>query len=404
MSAAHLRKRNFAAYLPSAVAAAALLVFSSAFISEFRSFRDSVLARASSDLSTRSTMAADSLAEPLRTDDFRRIREFGEFCNRDGMRLLVTGRARGGKVYDSDPGRADEEMLWRSSDCGACRVSVGLPVSEVMKPFRRAVAGFVLAALVAAAGVMLFFLVTYRQRVRIRELSELERFRREFISDISHEIKTPLTGIIGAVDLLSDYEALSADERGSLLSMVRRESGRVNELAESVLALARLEREGAESFVRRERADLPELVKRCSERFAGRAADCGCEMVLSLPPGGCKVECDITLTERALDNLLANALAHSGSKKVVIALKEVRGGAEISVEDFGCGIDSAHHGRIFERFYRVDRSRGGSGGSGLGLAIAKKAAEVQGGALRLEVKVAPGARFVLTLAAPSRRK
>jgi signal transduction histidine kinase len=397
MSDAHFRRRNFAAYLPSAVAAAALLVFSFAFISEFRSFRDSVVARANADLGTRSVLAADSLAEPLKTDDFRRIRDFGEFCNRDGMRLLVTGRARGGKVYDSAPGRAGAEMLWRSSDCGAYRVSVGLPVSEVMKPFRRAVAGFVLAALVAAAGVMLFFLVTYRQRVRIRELSELERFRREFISDISHEIKTPLTGIIGAVDLLSDFETLSADERGALLSMVRRESGRVNELAESVLALARLEREGAEKAVHREKAELPELVKRCTERFAGRAAECGCEMVLSLPPGDRQVECDIALTERALDNLLANALAHSGSKKVIIALKWVRGGAEISVEDFGCGIDSAHHGRIFERFYRVDRSRGGSGGSGLGLAIAKNAVELQGGGIRLESKETSGVRFVLTL-------
>ena len=398
MSVAHSRRRNFAAYVPSAVAAAALFVFTFAFVGEFRSFRDSVVARAHADLGTRSVLAADSLLEPLKTDDFRRIREFGAFCNRDGMRLLVTGKARGGKVYDSDPGRAEAEMFWQSSDCGAYRVSVGLPVSEVMKPFRRAVAGFVLAALVAAAGVMLFFLVTYRQRVRIRELSEIERFRREFIADISHEIKTPLTGIIGAVDLLSDFETLSPGERGDLLAMIRRESGRVNELAEGVLALARLEREGAESAVHREKTDLSELVKRCSERFAGRAADCGCRIVLSLPPGACPVECDVPLTERALDNLLANALAHSGSKKVTVALAEVRDGVGLSVEDFGCGIDSAHHGRIFERFYRVDRSRG-RGGSGLGLAIARKAADIQGGDLRLEPKDTPGARFVLTLPA-----
>jgi signal transduction histidine kinase len=78
-------------------------------------------------------------------------------------------------------------------------------------------------------------------------------------------------------------------------------------------------------------------------------------------------------------------------------LKWVRGGAEISVEDFGCGIDSAHHGRIFERFYRVDRSRGGRGGSGLGLAIAKNAVELQGGGIRLESKETSGVRFVLTL-------
>jgi two-component system sensor histidine kinase MtrB len=102
--------------------------------------------------------------------------------------------------------------------------------------------------------------------------------------------------------------------------------------------------------------------------------------------------------ERAIGNLIANALIHSGSKSVKVSMAESGGAARIAVEDFGCGIGDEHRLRVFERFYRVDGSRDGkSGGSGLGLAIARRIAKIHGGKLELERKNTPGACFVLTV-------
>lgn len=394
-------RERLAPYLPPVLSAAALVVFTAAFIGQFRSFRESVVRWANRDLKTRSELAATSLAVPLATDDFRKIREFGEFCNRDGMRLTVTSGGRGGMVFDSRTG-ADEggEMFRQSSPCGDYRVSVGMPVSEVLRPFNRAVAGFALAALVGVAGVLLFFFVIYRQRVRIRELSRVERFRREFIADFSHELKTPLTGMIGAVELLEDAGPMSGENRAELLKMIRGEAGRVNDLAQGILTLARLERDGMQDTIARENADIGLLVKECVGRFAIAAAGSGVEIVVTEAGNDVAARCDAALLARAVDNLIANALMHSGSKRIEVSAARKRDSVAITVEDHGVGIDGEHRARIFERFYRVDRSRDGkSGGSGLGLAIAGKIAGVHGGSLVLEPKDGPGARFVLTFPA-----
>ena len=257
-------------------------------------------------------------------------------------------------------------------------IRLWIPTSRVLRPFRSALVGIVLAALVGIAGVVLFFFVTYRQRVRIRELTRVERFRREFIADVSHEIKTPLTGILGAVDLL--------DGNASLVPLIRKEAKRLNALVQSILDLARLEREG--DVLNRAPTDLADLVREVASRYP-----CACAA-----EGPCVADCDAQLVGEALANLIANAVRHSGSADIAVSLERAGGEAMIVVEDHGVGIPPAEAERVFERFHRVDPARAAeTGGAGLGLAIVRRIARLHGGDATLAPARPHGCRFTLRL-------
>ena len=158
-------------FLPPLLVAAGLAGATAVFVSETRSFREAVAGWAARDLKARTELAASNLREPLATGDFRRIHEFGAACAADGVRLTVLS-GPGGVVFDS-AGRlaAGQESIYAEQPCGEFRVRLGLPVDRVLAPYRRARFGFVLAALVGGAGVMLIVLFTLRQRVRLRELA-----------------------------------------------------------------------------------------------------------------------------------------------------------------------------------------------------------------------------------------
>ena len=386
--------KRFLPYLPAAVSALALAVFVAAFVCEYRSFKAAVVGWAMGDLAARSELAASALAESLATDDFRKIHKFGGMWSEDGLRLAVRSRA-GGLVYDSAPGEK-AELFWRSSECAGHVVSVGIPAETVLRPFKRAAVGFVLAALAGTAAVFLFFFVTYRQRVRIRELSRIEKFRRDFIADVSHEIKTPLTGITGAAELLEDAASLPEDCIKEASAMIRRESVRLNALVRNILALSRLERGGEGGFEFAD-ADLGELAKESVERLKPLAAKNAIVLGLSAH-GDCRIDCDSAQVSRAIDNLVANAILHSGSKTVEVEVYRKGKFAVVAVEDRGKGIPESHRERIFERFHRVDPSRSdATGGSGLGLAIVRGIAKLHGGEVRLESVKPSGSRFSLVL-------
>lgn len=381
-------------YLPAFLSALALVFFTAAFICEYNSFKSAVIGWAKGDISSRSQQAAATLSQALATDDFRKIREFGEMCSRDGFRLCVRNKA-GGLIFDTAPDDPTS-VFWGKGDAGEYTVAVGVAVETVLRPFRRAAAGFVLAGLIGTAGVLLFFFVTYRQRVRIRELSKLEKFRRDFIADVSHEIKTPLTGIVGAVELLGDGGDLPRECRDEALSMIRRESLRLNALVRNILALSKLERglEGGFEFVA---ADLREIVLDCGKRFKARAESAGVELVCNVD-GPIPLVCNESQVSGALDNLVSNALFHSSAKTVRMTAAVEGDFAVVSVEDNGIGISRDHQKRVFERFHRVDPSRSdATGGSGLGLAIVRGVAKLHGGDVCLEGVCPSGCRFTLKL-------
>ena len=373
-------------WLPAVLAAVALLVFALAFAYELLSYQAAVTGWAKGDLESRARLAADGLAEPLRTQNIRELQRLGDEFASNGIRLRVTGVHGGiGMVFDTHRD-ADEGYLFSSRHAsGDHDVILGMPLSRVTAPFRRAVLGFILAGLVGVTGVLLFFFVTYRQRVRIRELAKLERFRREFIADVSHEIKTPLTGILGVVDVLSDE---SGRETASplLLSMLKKESVRLNGLVQSILDLARLEREG--DVLNLVETDLGELVREIAAKYP-----CACRAEFPV-----RVRCDPQLIEQAVSNLIGNAVRHSGSTEISVAVTCNARVARIAVEDHGIGIPPEHAERIFERFHRVDPARASeTGGAGLGLAIVRRIARLHGGDVAYSPVQPHGSRFTLTL-------
>ena len=377
-------------WLPAVLASVALVAFALAFAYELLSYQAAVVGWAKGDLESRARLAADSLAEPLRTQNMRELQRLGDGFVSNGMRLRVTGVHGGiGMVFDTHRD-ADEGYLFSSRHAsGDHDVILGLPRSRVTAPFRRAVLGFVLAGLVGVAGVLLFFFVTYRQRVRIRELAKLEKFRREFIADVSHEIKTPLSGILGAVELLGEQQAKvegEGERRNLLLSMVTKESKRLNGLVQSILDLARLEREG--DVLNLSEIDLGGLVREVAAKYP-----CVCSVKSSEV-----VRCDPQLVEQAVSNLIGNAVRHSGSDEISVTVGCDAKKARVVVEDHGVGIPPEHAARVFERFHRVDPARAAeTGGAGLGLAIVRRIARLHGGDVAYSPSDPKGSRFTLSI-------
>ena len=381
-------------WLPPVLAAIAFVAFAAVFAVEILAHQRAVVGWAQRDLDARAALAAANLEEPLLTEDFRALGEFGAACAADGVRLRVRGD-RGGLVYDSAPGAEGDWAYWGECARGEWRVAIAVPASRVLAPFRRALVGFALAGFVGVFGVVLVFLSFYRQRVRIRELGRLERFRREFVADVSHEIKTPLTGILGAVDLLGD-EKLPAAARNRLLGMVKGESTRLNALVQGILALARLERD--DFGLNAAPTDVALLVREAVARFRDEATKAGVALGCRVPDGPEWARVDAQLVEQALANLIRNAIRHSGSKTVAVTLAAEGKSLSFAVEDRGVGIPAEHRARVFERFHRVDAARASStGGTGLGLAIVRRIARLHGGEVRLEPVEPSGCRFVVTL-------
>jgi len=391
-------------WLPTVLAAVAFAVFAVAFFYEIVSYQEMVVGWAYGDINSRAHLAASNLTEPLRTQDFGTIRRIGAACEADGVHLLVTSE-RGGVFYDSRPkGAQDRPFYSERCPSGEYQVSVGMPQTRVRAPFKRAVRGFFLAGLVGVAGVLLFFFVTYRQRVRIRELKRLEKFRREFIADVSHEIKTPLTGILGAVDMMEEAKGQGEEAKGQgeeakgqgegerrkvLLDLIRNSAKRLNGLVQSILDLARLEREG--EILNRTETDLGGLVREVAARYG----------VVSAVRGGdaaSTVYVDAQLIEQAVSNLVENAKRHSGTDDISVSVSHSGGVASVSVADHGVGVPPEEAERIFERFHRIDPARAAeTGGAGLGLAIVRRIARLHGGDVTLAAAKPHGAVFTLTL-------
>jgi len=391
-------KRLSLDFFPAVIASVGLVAFAALFLKEMASFRNAVVGWAERDLATRTKLAAETLEEPLHTGDFRRIHAFGDECDSDGVRLTVLVGKKGVFFDSARKGQAIPECIYATSPCGEYTIRLGIPLERVLAPFNRARYGFILAALIGGAGVLLVFFATYRQRVRIRELRKLERFRRDFIADVSHEIKTPLTGIIGAVDLLDGAVDLPPENVKTLLGLVKKESVRLNSLAQNILSLARLEREGENGFFNKTETDIPSLVKETISLLGPKAASSGIELKYAGDVENCLVLCDPQLVEQALLNLIENAIRHSGSKDVVVSLDAWSSEVRIVVEDHGVGIPEEERARVFERFHRVDASRAAdTGGTGLGLSIVRGIARLHGGDVTLEPADPSGCRFVLSL-------
>ena len=370
-------------WLPAALAAVAFLGALAVFGWLLNCFWIDIGTWARRDLRSQAELAADSLREPLASQNFRALTGLHTSLEAKGLILRVRS-ANGGWIFHGGyKGATVEEYV----PCGEYSVGVAIREEQVYAPFYEALVGFVLAALVGVLGMFVVFFILYRQRVRIRELAKLEKFRREFIADVSHEIKTPLTGILGAVDMLEGMEVekkVGGGQWGVLLSLIRKESKRLNGLVQSILDLARLEREGDVLDVAG--FDLEEMLKELAAKYGVRYD--GSDKSANLVVG------DAALILQAVSNLVENAKRHSGTEDIALSLTWLDGWAHVIVEDHGVGIPPEHAARIFERFHRVDPARAAeTGGAGLGLAIVRRIARLHGGEVALTPAKPRGCRF-----------
>ncbi|MGE0490741.1 MAG: ATP-binding protein [Vulcanimicrobiota bacterium] len=212
--------------------------------------------------------------------------------------------------------------------------------------------------------------------------------QREFLADTSHELRNPLTVIQTDLDLLG--RELDAETRREVSDEASRETGRMIRLVQDLMELSWAE---TEKKIRPESVDLRALVERLVERL-GQAE----QTSLTLEPGPDPlVWADPERVEQILINLIGNALRHSGGQvRVAIDLDQQRG--LVRVSDDGCGIAPEHLPKLFERFYRVDKSRNRvSGGAGLGLPLARALARAHGGEISVESSLGEGSTFTVSL-------
>jgi two-component system phosphate regulon sensor histidine kinase PhoR len=231
----------------------------------------------------------------------------------------------------------------------------------------------------------------------LEEMRKLEKFRREFVSNITHEIRTPLTGIMGAVEVLSEDDSLAPEDRTAMFNVLKEQTVRLDKLAQDILSLARIEHSeerGRRDFVV---CDLSDVMKNVFTLMRPKAAAQGVGLVL-LRNDRIRIACDAARIEESVQNLVENALRYSGSLTIELSLSAEGGRAKISVADRGVGIAPEHQLRIFERFYRVDKARSREmGGTGLGLAIVKHIAQLHGGEVSVASELGNGSVFTILL-------
>ncbi len=239
------------------------------------------------------------------------------------------------------------------------------------------------------------------------EVARLEATRRDFVANVSHELKTP----VGAVALLAEalLDTLDGLEPGdgseSDAAEVRRfgqkilrESNRMGSLVSELIALSRLT--GAERLPELAAVEVDDIVGEALAR-SRHSAESGAVEITADPVSGLVVDGDRSLLVTALTNLVENAIAYSpADSSVSVTRRAVDGSVEIAVTDRGIGIAPEHQKRVFERFFRVDPARSrATGGTGLGLAIVKHVCANHGGEVRLWSRPGTGSTFTMRLPA-----
>ncbi|MEJ2245847.1 MAG: ATP-binding protein [Acidobacteriota bacterium] len=231
----------------------------------------------------------------------------------------------------------------------------------------------------------------------ISELRKLERVRQDFIANISHEFKTPLTAIQGFAETLLDGALNDLKNRERFLEIIRDHASRLGRLTEDLLKLAEIEA-GQLPYEARF-ISFSEIVNPCLETLRIKAKVKNLALEIDYPNDLPKLFGDLHSFQEILENLLDNAVRYTPNEGVIRVSAADKGNEiEISVSDTGIGILKVDQERIFERFYRVDNARSReSGGTGLGLSIVKHLVEAQGGRIKVESEVGTGSKFYVTL-------
>jgi two-component system phosphate regulon sensor histidine kinase PhoR len=229
----------------------------------------------------------------------------------------------------------------------------------------------------------------------ISDIRRLEKYRSEFVANVSHELKTPLTAIRNYVETLAAGAIDDKEHNRQFLEKIKKHAGNLSALIDDILEISQLEnKKGLGPF---KKVDIGRVVHRAAETVAGKAAKKGINLSVTCPPEELLVSGIEDHIYRAILNLIDNAINYSepgGTVSIPCAKRE--GKIELTVEDTGIGIEKEHIPRIFERFYRVDKARSRDlGGTGLGLSIVKHVMNIHNGQVKVESEPNKGSKFTL---------
>ena len=232
----------------------------------------------------------------------------------------------------------------------------------------------------------------------ITDLRRADQIRRDFVANVSHELRTPLTAIRGYVEALSESDA-DPEESRRFLAIIIRHTERMERLVKDLLRLARLD--AGQETLAVVACETRTLAQTVATDLARAVAERQQRIDIAIAPGAEIVRGDPARLHDALRNLVANAITYGPAGTTVrIEASRNNGTITISVSDEGPGIPEEDLSRVFERFYRVDKSRARDpGGTGLGLAIVKHLVELHGGEVRAGNRPEGGARFTVVLPA-----
>lgn len=225
----------------------------------------------------------------------------------------------------------------------------------------------------------------------VSQLNSVETLRESFVSDFSHEFKTPIVSIAGFAKLLKD-PTLTAEQRNEYLDVIIDESNRLVELSESVLLLNRLESQQ----ITKEKYQLDEQMRQCVLMFEQQCANKGVELNVDLQDN-VVINSNYKLLSQVIVNLLSNAVKFTESGGTITVGCKTKGlNVLITVADTGCGMDEETKSNIFNKFFQGDTSHT-TPGNGLGLSIVKKIVDMLGGTIFVDSKLGEGSKFTISL-------
>ena len=412
---AQLRRDIFSAAALAAIAALVLaLLFSRSVTRPILELRDDARAIAGGDLRRRPSLSAPgevgelasafhrlaeqltARVEALEADDAL-LRAVSDALNegvvaldtRQQVQQINEGARRLLQVRDALPFSADQLPRDRALREALADAMAGRSVDGVETRLAERVVTITARPLTGGGAVLALFDITPIRR--------LETVRRDFVANVSHELKTPLTVVSGFAETLQD-ESVSTEQRQQFLATILNNTQRMHRLVDDLLDLSRIESGGwrpAPILM-----DLAAVASETLSSFSEVAGHKGLDLKVEIDAGATTARMDPTAIRQVLTNLVHNAIRHTARGSVTIFAERSADHVTFGVRDTGSGIAAEHLPRVFERFYRVDASRSrAEGGTGLGLAIVKHLVEAHGGTVTAESTVGSGTTFRVTIPA-----
>jgi two-component system phosphate regulon sensor histidine kinase PhoR len=245
-------------------------------------------------------------------------------------------------------------------------------------------------------------LVTFKD---VTDIEQSLRARREFVTNVSHELKTPLTAMLGVLETLQLMGPTDPEAQQSFLGMMQKETQRMNRLVSDLLSLNSVQEN--ERIRPSTPLDLRALLEETVTSLQGLSHESHSQLLFTPPKTAPIVVGDGDQLRQVVINLIENAIKYAGPGNILIGLSGIEyqpllrcEGVKIAVEDHGCGIAAIHIPRLTERFYRVDDHRGRDvGGTGLGLSIVKHIVSRHRGRIRIKSSLGRGSQFAIYLPA-----